>query len=304
MSDVDRELAEIRERRRFKPGVDLGVYIDTILCIVDNLRAENAKLTAERDATIQAAAREGEALGREDGSKLAIGKALDEVLTSGEDPEQFMSDVPQWRAIVDGIVERATALLIAERDKAIGAPLASNGSWEDLPLPEDEAIDAAHPMRRGRHDLYAEAMRLVGAKRSKGALVALVNWLLLERDAVLRTGEPWPLVDILRKLADAADHLLTDHDCDAHGWEGVTCARDAARALLAKLESPEAGGDVFSSSPVRTEDAGGSESPGDAPLASGGSVAAAEREMYRCWYAFQRAQDAFSAAQRAAKQEP
>lgn len=58
-------------------------------------------------------------------------------------------------------------------------------TWDDAPLPEDAAISAAHPTRSGRHDLYAEAMRLVGAKRSKGALVALVNWLLV-RNAMLR----------------------------------------------------------------------------------------------------------------------
>lgn len=56
-------------------------------------------------------------------------------------------------------------------------------SWDgDKPLPEDDAIAASHPLRSGRHDLYAEAMRLVGAKHSKGALVALVNWLLNERE--------------------------------------------------------------------------------------------------------------------------
>lgn len=51
----------------------------------------------------------------------------------------------------------------------------------DRPLPEDDAIKAAHPTRTGRHDLYAEAMRMVGAKHSKGALVDLVNWLLYVR---------------------------------------------------------------------------------------------------------------------------
>lgn len=55
------------------------------------------------------------------------------------------------------------------------------GDWEDQPLPEDDAIRAAFPTRTGDHSTYAEAMRLVGAKRSKGALVSLVNWLLVER---------------------------------------------------------------------------------------------------------------------------
>ena len=49
----------------------------------------------------------------------------------------------------------------------------------DSPLPEDDAIALAHPLRSGRHDLYTEAMRLVGARRSKASLVELVCWLLL-----------------------------------------------------------------------------------------------------------------------------
>ena len=51
-------------------------------------------------------------------------------------------------------------------------------SEDEEALPEEDAIKAAHPTRTGHHDLYAEAMRLVGARRSKGGLVELVNWLL------------------------------------------------------------------------------------------------------------------------------
>ena len=56
----------------------------------------------------------------------------------------------------------------------------SKDEWDDRELrPEEEAaIHAAFPTRSERHDLYAEAMRLVGAKRSKNELVKLVNWLL------------------------------------------------------------------------------------------------------------------------------
>lgn len=53
--------------------------------------------------------------------------------------------------------------------------------WDDAPIPEDRAICDAHPICTGRHDIYAEAARMVNAKRSKAALVALVNWLLKER---------------------------------------------------------------------------------------------------------------------------
>jgi hypothetical protein len=54
--------------------------------------------------------------------------------------------------------------------------------WDDTPLPEDAEIEAAFPTRSERHDLYGEAMRLVGARRSKQGLVALVNWLLHRLD--------------------------------------------------------------------------------------------------------------------------
>ena len=46
-----------------------------------------------------------------------------------------------------------------------------------------DAIKAAFPTRSGRHDTYREAMRLVGDRHSKGALVALVNWLLIRLEA-------------------------------------------------------------------------------------------------------------------------
>lgn len=45
-------------------------------------------------------------------------------------------------------------------------------------LDETEAINSAHPVNTGRHDLYKEAMRLVGEHHEKSQLVALVNWLL------------------------------------------------------------------------------------------------------------------------------
>lgn len=51
----------------------------------------------------------------------------------------------------------------------------------------------------------------------------------------------WPLRDVLEKLAGAAEHLLHDHDCDSHGWEGVHYAAQAARLHIAALASPEAG---------------------------------------------------------------
>jgi len=53
----------------------------------------------------------------------------------------------------------------------------------------------------------------------------------------LSAGDAWSAARIIERLADAADHLLGDHDCDAHGWEGVQAARDAARELLVRFKA-------------------------------------------------------------------
>ena len=50
--------------------------------------------------------------------------------------------------------------------------------WRNSRLPEDDAIAAAHPTKTGDDTLFAEAHRMVTARRSKPGLVALVNWLL------------------------------------------------------------------------------------------------------------------------------
>lgn len=56
---------------------------------------------------------------------------------------------------------------------------AFDAPWDDTPLwPEDVKMDAAHPCESGDHKNYMEAMRLVGACKSKSRLVNLVNWLL------------------------------------------------------------------------------------------------------------------------------
>jgi hypothetical protein len=66
---------------------------------------------------------------------------------------------------------------------------------------------------------------------------------------LLADDKPYPLTDVLTQLADAADHLLNDHSCDAHGYEGVGIVRNIARemvGIVAKaraLASPEAAGE-------------------------------------------------------------
>ena len=65
---------------------------------------------------------------------------------------------------------------------------------------------------------------------------------------------PYPLRDILQILADAADHLLGDHSCDAHGYEGVGMARDHARRLIADVIASTSVGAWFDVEVTRRED--------------------------------------------------
>jgi hypothetical protein len=54
-------------------------------------------------------------------------------------------------------------------------------SWEDRTDEWTERVRASFPTRSGSHEEYALAMRMVGNRHSKSELVALVNWLLVER---------------------------------------------------------------------------------------------------------------------------
>jgi len=46
---------------------------------------------------------------------------------------------------------------------------------------------------------------------------------------IARPDRPWPLPNVLEKLADAADILLGRLNYDGHGHEQIALARDLAR---------------------------------------------------------------------------
>lgn len=102
-----------------------------------------------------------------------------------------------------------------------------NMGWceDDQTIPEDEAIKAAHPVRTGEHELYAEAVRMVSAKRSKYALVDLVNYLL------------W----LNQEYADALMQVIVDINSphprmgtEAGFRDAMDCCADAVDAFLKK----------------------------------------------------------------------
>jgi hypothetical protein len=110
--------------------------------------------------------------------------------------------------------------------------------WKDTPLPEDAAINAAHPLRSGRHDLYAEAMYLVGACHSKGKLVNLVTWLLLAREDGAKLKQA--ARDYLDALEDS-DTTLRDVDL-AISHLKETAVLWAQEEAIAKVEQKKENG--------------------------------------------------------------
>lgn len=60
-------------------------------------------------------------------------------------------------------------------DQLVGVP------WADRPDEWSAAIEAAFPTRSNSHKEYCVAMKMVGNRHSKGELVSLVNWLLVEQ---------------------------------------------------------------------------------------------------------------------------
>jgi len=55
-------------------------------------------------------------------------------------------------------------------------------------------------------------------------------------DKIIRIGEPFPLVDVLKKLTEATDILLHKHDYDGDRWEEMHICLDKGREIIKILE--------------------------------------------------------------------
>ena len=53
----------------------------------------------------------------------------------------------------------------------------------------------------------------------------------------MRLDQPYSILDVLKVLAEAVDHLEDAHDCDGDGWENRRRCRDAAREIVTALEA-------------------------------------------------------------------
>lgn len=78
----------------------------------------------------------------------------------------------------------------------------------------------------------------------------LLQWLRLPSEAValrvladtFEEGTAWPLLSVLERLADAGDHLLDGHDCDAEANEEVRFAIASSRKIAARVRQLKAQG--------------------------------------------------------------
>lgn len=78
--------------------------------------------------------------------------------------------------------------------------MATDAAWGDRDDEWTERIAAAHPLQTGDAETYAIAMRMVGNRHSKAALVALVNWLLMDKRDRATGPQKWvgPRSSLLR----------------------------------------------------------------------------------------------------------
>lgn len=137
---------------------------------------------------------------------------------TAEPKTRLVAHVPEGTCVVgtpaDTIVDTATGermALHADLSKCI--PLHPN-EWEDQRDEWTDKINEAHPTRSGSHDEYATAMQMVGHRHSKGALVELVNWLLVK----LRPAECTHPLESIEQQCHEGRCLQVCSDCGSRRW--------------------------------------------------------------------------------------
>jgi hypothetical protein len=100
------------------------------------------------------------------------------------------------RFVKDAKVEELAKARVA------GAEEALSETWDDRDDEWSEQIEISFPSRSGSHDEYGMAMKMVGNRHSKGALVALVNWLLVRLAPKSDTSDQAEIDERRRRMAD------------------------------------------------------------------------------------------------------
>jgi hypothetical protein len=107
----------------------------------------------------------------------------------------------------------------------LGFLRARGEAWEDVADEWTDAIKAAFPTRSGSHDEYGVAMQMVGHRHSKDELIALVNWLLVEKVRAIAS-----ISDARQALSKVSDGL---HWAKLRGY----LSDGAVAVLLASLRA-------------------------------------------------------------------
>lgn len=138
--------------------------------------------------------------GRNDGVVYFRGSsavALLEYVRALEAVALYSRDYTESGTMGDSLLRRALAALDGLQEAQ---------RWDDEEKDQWTAeIEAAFPTRSGAHEAYADAMRMVGNRRSKGALVALVTWLIVRFDA--KHAKLVEVADKLREIRSYATRL-------------------------------------------------------------------------------------------------
>ena len=95
---------------------------------------------------------------------------------------KLASQTEEYQEWITGPTPHELLKRIAAFTARVAGLEAERVAWREWSDKNDEwsgPIDAAFPTKSGSHREYATAMQMVGRRHSKGALVALVNWLLV-----------------------------------------------------------------------------------------------------------------------------
>lgn len=183
LNEAHRELMEAREQlaEEGRPPEDEQELFERLHALVDGLPTAPSPIRAAVRSVMGFGhkPRDPEPAMMTGGEVAGSWKPLREVIAAndradriGEQLEALKTDYAALRLELKDTEARLEALTEAEKTRLAA-------TWDsDKPLPEDDAIRAAHPLRSNDYARYVEATRLVGAKHSKYALVDLVNWLL------------------------------------------------------------------------------------------------------------------------------
>ncbi len=213
---------------------------------LDSLRARVAALTAENAELVGFEAL-AEKLAAETVHAACTITALtaerDEARVALDDHDRRDADLHAKLSAMeakDRAVARATiATLATERDSCAARMC-------ELRIERDEARGEIRSTVEEASAFMSEAKDIIAA-RDEELLKARITLrtrdeAIAQRDDVVEAlgmCSPWPVADVLDRLASAGEHLLADHACDAHGWEGVNVAvheaREAAKRLRAAL---------------------------------------------------------------------